>query len=244
MLDDDPPLPTEFRTTRWTIVLEAGRGAEGGRAALEELCGAYWYPLYALARRRGLAAVDAQDAVQGFFADLLARGDVARADPERGRFRAFLAKAFTNHLANARDRSRAQKRGGGRVALSLDSGTAEERYEQGSGRALDPEALFDRAWALALIEEALARLRAEYARRGRSELFDALRPVLLEPDGAETDRAALARSLALTGGALKVALHRLRGRARDALRAAVRDTVASEEEVEAELARLFAALGG
>jgi len=243
MLDDDPP-PTGFRTTRWTVVLEAGRGEAGGRAALEELCGTYWYPLYALARRRGFASDGAQDAVQGFFADLLARGDVARADPERGRFRAFLAKAFTNHLANARDAARAQKRGGGRVALPLDGALAEERYEQASGRALDPVALFDRAWALALIEEALAGLRADYARRGRSELFDALRPVLLEPDGGATDRAALARSLALTDGALKVALHRLRGRARDALRAAVRDTVARDEEVETELARLFAALGG
>lgn len=225
------------------MVLDAGRGDAAGRAALEELCGAYWYPLYALARRRGLDANAAEDAVQGLFADLLERGDVERADPERGRFRAFLAVAFRNHLANVRDRERALKRGGGRTPVSLDAAAAEVRYAEASGRALDPEALFDRAWALTLIEGALARLRADYASRGKEALFDALRPTLVEFDPAES-RAALAARLELSEGACKVAIHRLRGRYREALLAAVRDTVSEESEVEAELGRLFAALGG
>lgn len=233
----------EFRTTRWTVVLSVGGGDGAGRAALEELCAAYWYPLYALARRRGFTASDAEDAVQGFFADLLARGDVARADPERGRFRAFLSSAFRNHVSNARARERAEKRGGGRAPLSLDVARAEERYSNASGLALDAEALFDRAWALALLESALARLRADYVARGNEALFDALRPALVEP-GDEAPRAELARSLGMTEGALKVAVHRLRARYRDALRSAVRDTLEGEGDVERELAALFAALGG
>jgi len=231
-----------FHTTRWSIILRAGREDGTGRAALEELCGAYWYPLYALARRRGVNAVEAEDAVQEFFADLLARGDVARADPARGRFRAYLSTAFRNHLANERNRARAAKRGGGRAPRALDAAGAEVRYTEASGRALGPEELFDRAWALTLLEGALARLRAEYGERGREALFDALRHTLVG-EQPEESRASLAERLGMTEGALKVAVHRLRGRYREALLGAVRDTVEREEDVEAELGALFAALG-
>jgi RNA polymerase sigma factor (sigma-70 family) len=235
--------PSDFRTTRWTMVLGAGRDDAQGRAALEQLCGTYWYPLYAVARRKRLDAGAAEDAVQAFFADLLARGDVARADPERGRFRAYLCTAFRNHLAGERKRARALKRGGGQALLSLDAAGAEQRYSQASGKALDPEALFDRAWALTLLEGALARVRGDYAGRDQEVLFDALRETLTEPEGG-APRAQLAEELGMTEGALKVAVHRLRGRYREALLAAVRDTVEGEADVQAELGRLFAALGG
>ena len=238
-----PEADATFRTTRWSVVLEAGGEDAAARVALSELCERYWYPLYALARRRGLDRSGAEDAVQGFFADFLERGDVDRADPSRGRFRAYLATAFRNHLANARARERALKRGGGRALVSLDVLEAEARYEASSGQALRPEALFDRAWALALLDQALEALRADYVRRGRARRFDLLRPCLTADDEA-IDRAAVAEELALREGALKVAIHRLRQRYRDAVRQAVRDTVGDEDAVEDELAVLFRALGG
>lgn len=230
-----------FRTTRWSIVTGAAEDGERRAAALEELCATYWYPLYALARRRGLPAAGAEDAVQGFFADLLARGDVARADPSRGRFRSFLCTAFRNWSNNERDRANTAKRGGGAVPMSLDD--AETRYEAASGRALEPDALFDRAWALTMLDVALASLRESYAVRGQEARFDALRGFLTgdEPDAA---RAQLAASLGMTEGALAVAIHRLRERYRDALTAAVGDTVERDDEVERELGALFAALSG
>lgn len=250
-----------FHTTRWSVVLRAGVSSGEGRAALEELCRTYWFPLYALARRRGVTPEQAEDAVQSFFADFLARGDVARADRGRGRFRSFLSVAFRNFLSNERERARALKRGGGVRLASLDVSEGERRYVEGSGRALDPEELFDRTWALALLETALGRLRADYARRGQEERFDALRHCLTgePPDGASADttadgarpddrepvsgRATLARRVGLTDGALKVAIHRLRERYREAVAGAVRDTVNDDSEVEEELAALFRALG-
>lgn len=231
----------DFHTTRWSQVLEAGQ--ETGRAALGALLDAYWYPLYALGRRSGLAPPDAEDAVQGFLAALLSRGDVARADPARGRFRAWLGTAFRNHLSNLRDAARAQKRGGGREPIALDLSQAEERYVQGSGRALQPEQLFDRAWALTLLERALAALREDYAARGKTDLFEALRPTLMTEEPAP-DRAQLAARLGLSEGALKVASHRLRRRYRETLLAAVADTLSDPNEIQDELQALFAALGG
>lgn len=229
-----------FRTTRWSVVNAAGSNTPARKAALEELCATYWYPLYALARRRGLAASDAEDAVQGFFADLLSRGDVERADPERGRFRSFLGAAFRNFLANERAMRSAQKRGGGAPLVSLDD--AEDRYLAASGRALEPDALFDRAWALTVLDAAVATLRADYVERDQEERFDALR-AFITTDGEDTARGEVAERLGLTRGALDVAVHRLRERYREALTASVRDTVESEAEVARELAALLGSLG-
>lgn len=233
-----------FRSTRWSIVLQAGgAGGADARVALETLCGTYWYPLYAFARRRGLGAEESEDGVQGFFADLLARRDLEGLDPTRGRFRAFLLAAFQNFLSVARAREQTLKRGGGRAPLSLDMEGADERYALASGRALEPEALFDRAWALATLDEALARLRAQYDQRGKTDLFAALAHTLTSEEPPDS-RAALAGRLGMSEGALKVAVHRLRQRYREELEQTVAGTLEDPAEVRAELARLFEALGG
>jgi len=221
-----------FRTTRWSVVLAAG--GTDGRRALEELCRDYWYPLYAVARRRGHDAHAAEDRVQAFFAHLLEHEVLAAADPERGRFRTFLRTCFENHMNRERERATAAKRGGGRPAIPLDG--AEERYAREPADATDP---FVRAWALAVLRTSLAALRREYAERGSEEEFDALKETLTAPG---EPYAAIAARLGRSVGAVKVAAHRLRRRYRDAVRAAIAETVANEGEIEEEIGLLFRAL--
>lgn len=234
----------EFRTTRWSLIrTAAGDPGASGRAALEDLCRAYWYPLYAFARRRGVEHAAAEDAVQGLFADVLARGDLAQADPERGRFRTWLRTALKNHMANLDDHARALKRGAGEQVLSLDFTGADERYGLASGVALSAEALFDRAWALTLLDSALADLRADYARRDKSAVFDALRPAITAGE-EPLNRPEICERMGWTAGALKVAVHRLRERYRESLRKRVADTLEDSADLERELADLFEALGG
>lgn len=229
-----------FATTRWSLVRSVRAGsAEAARAALEELCGATWYPLYAFARRRGLARDDAADATQAFFAEFLARGGFARADEERGRLRAFLLGAFQKHLAKRSEAAAAAKRGGGARTLSFDLATAEGRYEREPAHALGPEQLFASAWARALLAQVLDALRAEYVARGQGELFAALEGELA---GDATPQAGLAARLGSTEGAVKAAAHRLRARYRECLRAAILATLDDPGEFEDELAGLFAAV--
>ena len=168
-------------------MLTAGhREGPAARAALETLCSAYWYPLYAYVRRRGIASEDARDLTQGFFAQLLERNDCARADRDRGRFRAFLLASLRNYLANEWDRERAAKRGGGVRLVALDLDGAEERYALEDGRELTPEAYFDRVWALEVLEKGLALLQAEYAARGQgASSSDALAGTLTGGEAAE-----------------------------------------------------------
>ncbi|MCP3920275.1 MAG: sigma-70 family RNA polymerase sigma factor [bacterium] len=229
-----------FRSTRWSIVLEAGTDRPGARAALEELCATYWYPLYAFARRTGEQRANARDLTQGFFALLLERGDLGTADPDRGRFRAFLVTAFRNYVSNERERARAWKRGGRTAPIAWDP-KLEERYES-SAAELSPERLFDRAWALELLDHVLAVLSDQYAASGKARVFESLKSTLTteEPEATLTERGAAA---GLSPGATKVAAHRLRSRYREALRAAIADTVGSEEQVDDELQALFQALG-
>jgi len=241
-----------FHTTRWSLVLRAGAAGRapadetapesGAREALERLAETYWFPLFAFARRRGADRDAAHDQTQGFFALLLERSDLATASPERGRFRSFLLTAFSNYLANEAERARAVKRGGGRAPLSIDVGEADSRLSLDPADLETPERAFDRAWARAVLEHTLERLRAEYDARGKAELFDALRDHLI---GASADDgyAELSARLGHSEGALKVAVHRMRKRYRAALRAEVRDTVADDGDVEDELRRLFDALG-
>src|SRR5687767_4384504 len=180
---------TPFLTTRWSVVLEAGRGGEGARAALSELCETYWYPLYAYVRRRGYAAEDSADLTQAFFARLLEKNVVHAADPARGRFRAFLLGSLKNFLANEWDRVHAQKRGGGKVPISLDFQAADERFSrEPAAAALTPEREYERNWALAVLERALARLEGEYAKRGRQSLFARLKPALIAADDEDSRR--------------------------------------------------------
>lgn len=232
-----------FATTRWTLVLAAGdAGAAEGREALEQLCRAYWFPLYAYIRRRGHDAHAAEDLTQGFFARLLERNDLARLTREGGKFRSFLLTTLNHFLANEHERNQALKRGGGRPLLSLDDDSAEDRYLREPAHAESPDRLYERQWALALMEGAFMRLEAEQASTGKAATFAALRPFLSrEPDPGEY--APLAARLELAPGTLAVQVHRLRERYRQLVRAAVADTVDNPLDVDAEMRHLRAALG-
>lgn len=239
----------EFLTTRWSQVAAAARwvpgapereDAKASRDALESFCRAYWRPLYAFARKRGLARDVAADRVQGFFARVLEKNVLAETAPERGRLRAFLRASFQNHLANAADHERAEKRGGGRELVALDAAGV-DAVERALADAETPERCYDRAWALAVLERALARLEAEEARAGKTAAFARLRPFLTEPETAST-HAELARALATTEGAVRVAVHRLRRRYGELLRDEAAGTLANEAELDEELRALFAAL--
>jgi len=234
--------PSHFATTHWSLVLAARDRAEpGAHAALASLCGLYWYPLYAYVRRRGHGADEAHDLTQEFFARLLAKDFLAGVDRGKGEFRSFLLAACNHFLANERDRARAKKRGGGRPVLSLDAADAEGRYRAEPAGGLTPEQLFERRWALALLGEVMARLRADYKGKGKGRLFDRLRGFLVGEKGAGHRGAA--DELGLSEGAVKVAVHRLRGRYRELLREEIGRTVATSDEIEEEIRELFAALG-
>jgi RNA polymerase sigma-70 factor (ECF subfamily) len=232
-----------FPTTRWSRVVAAGDGdAPEAGEALGELCAGYWFPLYAFIRRKGNDPERALDLTQGYFARLLERGTVAAADPARGRFRSFLMADCGHFLAHERERDQAARRGGGRALLSIDARDAEARYGLEPAHEETPERLFERDWALALLEGVLAGLRAEYDRTGRGAVFEALKGVLTG-GGRGVPQSELARRLGTTEAAVQVAVHRLRKRYREAVRAAIAATVADEGEDEDELRTLFAALG-
>lgn len=205
-------------------MLRARGEGEQARVALGELCAAYWFPLYAWARREGLPPADAEDAVQGFFAAVLEQKLFDRADAERGRLRSFLLVAFRRHLRDERVKAGAQRRGGGRV-VSFDAVAAEEWFQSEPATSETPEHYFDRHWALTLLERALASVGEAYSRRGKETEFGALRP-FLTAGGSSADYEAAGRAVGLGGGAFKVALHRLRERFREALRSEVRETQA------------------
>jgi RNA polymerase sigma factor (sigma-70 family) len=240
----EPPSGSQqFATTRWSLVLAAGqRSSPQSSAALATLCENYWYPLYAYVRRRGHQADEARDFTQAFFARLLEKNDLAAADPGRGRFRSFLLTSLKHFLANEWDRNRAQKRGGGRSALSIDFGTAEERYRAEPAHDLTPERIFERRWAFVLLENVLARLHDESAQAGKSDSFDRLKGFLTgeQPTGTY---GQLAAELNMSEGAVKVAVHRLRRRYRELLRAEIEETVADPDEIDREIRDLFSALG-
>lgn len=230
-----------FRTTRWSLIAAAGdAAAPDGRQALADLCRFYWYPVYAYVRRRGHDRHAAEDLTQAFFARLLEKNDLAAADPARGRFRSFLLTACQHFLANHHDHETAQKRGGGAKPLSIDFGEVEQRYAREPTDPHTPEADFERRWAMALLDQTLTELRAEYAESKKSALFDALKGTLT---GDSTSYRDLGTRLGLSEGAVKVAVHRLRQRYREKLRAVIAETVDGPAAVDDELRDLFAALG-
>jgi DNA-directed RNA polymerase specialized sigma24 family protein len=238
----DRPTSASFPTTCWSRIACAGSATErGARAALEGLCHDYWYPLYAYVRRQGVGPDDACDLVQGFLADLIERRDLIVADPRRGRFRAFLKAACSHYLAHRRDHERALKRGGGRRVIPIDLVNSEGRYGREPSHELTAERLFERQWALSLLETVLARLEAESALSGKAELFTRLRPVLEGNDRVESYRE-VGESLGMREGAVKVAAHRLRARYRTLLREEVARTVSDPNEVDDELKELLTAL--
>jgi RNA polymerase sigma-70 factor (ECF subfamily) len=231
-----------FATTRWSLIAAArGGDAPPARQALDELCRAYWYPLYAYVRSHGAGHHEAQDCTQEFFASLLESDALAEVDPARGRFRSFLLAACRHFLANRADRERARKRGGGRPALSLDFPDAERRYHREPAHDQTPERLFERNWALALLEQVLGRLRAECSAAGKGPLFEELKGHLTGGEGPA--HAEAAGRLGMSEDAVKMALYRLRRRYRELLRDEIAQTLASPDEVDDEIRSLFQALG-
>ncbi|GAA5126011.1 sigma-70 family RNA polymerase sigma factor [Luteolibacter yonseiensis] len=230
-----------FATTRWTLVRAAGRGESPQvDAALESLCTAYWFPLYAYVRRHGFAKEDAEDLTQAFFARLLARRDFAGLREENGRFRAFLLAALKNFLANERDRAGRLKRGGAITHLSLDWQSADTKFEVSDNGNPSPDEAYDREWAVALLERVILRLREECVAEGRAERFEQLKDFLTTGRG-EISHAERAAELGMEEGTLRAAVHRLRKRYRELLRREVGDTLADPAMVEEELAVLLGA---
>ncbi len=230
-----------FVTTHWSVVLRASEDTPQARSALEQLCRVYWYPLYAHVRRRGHSPEDAQDLTQEFWARLIERNWLARADQNKGRFRTFLLTAMERFLKDERQKARALKRGGGRLPLPLELESGETRYGTEPADARTPEQAFERRWAVALLDETLRQLEAEYRADGKGGWFAALRPCLLG-QGELVKFDKLGEQLGLSEGAVKVAVHRLRQRYRERLRAEIAHTVASADDVEAEMRHLFKVL--
>ncbi|NQT84753.1 sigma-70 family RNA polymerase sigma factor [bacterium] len=239
------PGPREFVTTHWSLV-GAAKPDEASqtraREALEELCRAYWYPLYAFVRSRGYSAVDAQDLTQTFFVRFIETDGFASADRERGRFRSYLLGAMKHFLANEWHRAKAQKRGGQVRFIEWDALDPEARYARASEQSHNPEHLFDREWALETIAGALQALRDEMMKAGKSEQFDALKGSLTGED--ESSREEIAARLDMSEGAVKVAVHRLRQRYRKLVRAAIAETVSNEADLNDEMRYLVAVLRG
>lgn len=231
-----------FPTTHWSLVLSAGVGSQpNAQAALERLCRAYWYPLYANVRRQGRGVEEAQDLTQEFFARLLGKEYLRHADPVRGRFRTFLLTALKRFLVNDWEKGRAAKRGDGQPVISWDQRETETRFLAEPADRSTPENAFEKRWAVAMLEQVLGRLREEFTANGQAERFERLK-VLLWGEKGSPPYAGVAAELGLTEGALKVAVHRLRQRYRELLRAEVADTVARPEEVDDELRHLIAVL--
>ncbi len=228
-----------FATTRWTVVLAAGdESTPQGAQALEQLCTAYWYPLYAYIRRHGHMREDAEDLTQSFFARLLEKNYLLGLRSEKGKFRAFLLAALKHFLANEWDRASRQKRGGAATVLSLDWQDAEARYQIEPIDELSPDKLYDRAWAVALLERVITRLRDENA--GKSRLFEELKPFLTVGKAA-IPYAQTAVALGISEGAVRVAVHRLRRRYRELLREEISQTLSDPAKVEEEMRALFSA---
>ena len=230
-----------FATTSWSLVLAAGEsGSDGSERALAELCAQYWHPLYAYARRRGYDPEDARDLTQAFFAKLLEKRNLRTADPTRGRFRTFLLSSMKNFLAGEWRKDHTLKRGGSVEVLQLDFDSAEESYGLEPSHELSPEAVYERRWALGLLERAVTDLQSQYAKADNAELFDALKGCLGGED--VLPYSALSRRLGQSEGALRTAASRLRSRWRKQLRELVAETVGEEAEVQDELRSLIASV--
>jgi len=233
-----------FHATHWTMVLKAGMASsEQAEEALQRLCETYWYPLYAFVRRRGYSPHDAEDLTQAFFARLLEKRDLASVDREKGRFRSFLLASMKHFLANEWKKGQTQKRGGGQTVLSLDYQSAEQNYAIEPADDWTPEKLFQRRWALTVLERVLSALRTEMVAANKEAAFDAVKDTISGGRG-ERPLSEVAAELGMTEGALKVWVHRLRKRYRELLMAEVSHTLADAENVEDELRGLFSALSG
>lgn len=234
--------PGSFATTHWSVVVAAGqRDTPRAIAALEKLCRSYWYPLYAHVRRRGYSVEDAQDLTQEFFARLLDGRWLARADQARGRFRTFLLTALERFLVNEWHKDRALKRGAGQRPVPIQLEAAETRYGVEPADERTPEQAFEYRWALTLLEEVMRQLETEFLGAGQGDAFAALKPCLVVAPAPES-YPALAARLGMEEGAVRVAVHRLRQRYRELLRAEIAHTVDSPGEIDAEMRHLYQVL--
>lgn len=236
----EPEQSDIFNSTRWSIVAAARAEDTVATKALDELVRIYWHPVYCYVRRRGYDAADAEDLVQDYFASLLRRDYLGEADRTKGRFRAFLLADLKLFLANAARKGRAEKRGGGAETISFDMEDAEQRFASALTIAAEPDAFFDRQWAAELFESARRHLAEDFQRQGKSLDFEHLAP-LLDKSPADGVLANVATAIGSTPGAVKVALHRLRGRFAALLKALVRDTVTDERDADDELRHLVSA---
>lgn len=233
-----------FATTHWSVVLAAGNGTSPGTSeALEKLCRTYWYPLYAYVRRRGYEAHDAQDLTQEFFARFLAKNYLDRADRQRGKFRSFLLASLNNFLADEWDKAKAQKRGGAHAFISLDDEEVEKRYLLEPASDLTPEKIFERRWALTLLDQALERLREEMAAAGKAGQFELLKRFLAS-ETASGDYASVGPQLNMNASQVAMLVHRLRQRYREHLRLEIAHTVASPVEIDEEMRHLIEVIRG
>jgi len=245
---DDPRPATRaqgdiFATTHWTVVLAAGRASsEQADVALEELCRTYWYPLYVYVRRQTSTREDAEDLTQAFFARFLEKNYLEKLTSQKGKFRAFLLASLKHFLANEWDRANRQKRGGGVLPLSLDWQDADARYQIDPADNASPDKLYDRAWAIRVLERVLARLRDENSGGEKAKLFEQLKAFLTVGANAIPHAEAAAR-LNLTEGAVRVAVHRLRRRYRELLREEISQTLSDPVQIEEEMQTLFSAFG-
>ena len=243
-LDSTPAPAGQFAPTRWSVVLAAGRSdSTHAQTALEKLCRTYWPPIYAFVRRQGHSPHDAQDLTQEFFARLLEKNYLADVDRAKGKFRSFLLASLKHFLANEWDKANTQKRGGGKVFVPIDAHTAETKFGIDPADSQSADKIFERRWALTLLEQVLQKLREEFVSDGKEKLFEKLKPTLTEP-GRTISYAEIAARLGMSEGAVKIAVHRLRQRYRELIRAEIAETVSSQAEVEEELRNLFAALSG
>jgi RNA polymerase sigma-70 factor (ECF subfamily) len=233
-----------FHTTRWSVIVSAADEASpNNQEALAQLCGHYWYPIYAFARRRGYGAHDSQDLTQSFFQHLLEQNALNRATPVRGRFRTFLLASFQNHISHAREKAQAAKRGGGYQLLSLNAEAAEDRYLQEPADYLTADKIFEARWAMNVLAQAMRRLGEEYASQGKAATFEALRSFLDPVNAKPTLSYEQASSALRVGvGAVKTLIHRLRKRYTALLREEVGCTVSDLAEVDEELRALCKAL--
>jgi RNA polymerase sigma factor (sigma-70 family) len=239
---NDPEPPASFATTRWSLVLAAGqRAAPESDQALAALCQAYWGAVYVFVRRQVANLHEAQDLTQTFFAELLEKNLLAVAEPARGRFRSFLLTSVRNFLLNEWDKKKALKRGGGRKHLALDFQSHDSNYSLEPANTMTPERLYERQWALDLLEQVMTRLRAEFTKAGKERIFERLKGSLAGAN-AETPLAEIARQLGISANAAKVAAHRLRKRYRELLRAEVAQTLTDPNEIDDEIRQLFEAL--
>jgi DNA-directed RNA polymerase specialized sigma24 family protein len=236
-------MPTSrFQTTSWSLVrAAAGNPTADSHEALAALCQKYWHPVYAFVCRHGYGREESKDLTQGFFALLIEKNYLLDTDRERGRFRSFLLTAVKHFLANEWDREHALKRGGGQVPVSIDLVVAEKWHPISAVEEATPESLFERRWALSLLENVMAKLRAEFADAGKADEFELLSAFLIK-DSESTRYQSLAQELKITEGALRMSVHRMRRRYRRLLRAEIAETVSEPGEIEDELRFLLSTL--